>query len=305
MINHSFNDHFLYLITPKKLILWQKKKIITMIIQNFLSDFSCLDEELNRLSAEINEPILRADLAKKIINQAIDKIYTTIIETTFEDENDEISFFKSVFPLFLSRLFYFNCLFNIETHKPVSGKKELKKYLNAQLEILNNFYKEHKEFYTYYRSDSVFSDHLYFTRNDFDTSQNVSSIHYLIDKRFFTKHTYLIAKIISNDLISEYIESSLLLLKNVDDAKINKNQSTPTIQKTTWSGSKVGLIELAYALKEEGSINGGNMEVKEIIEMFETFFDISLGQYGATFIELRQRKKGKTKFLDSLRENCF
>lgn len=235
------------------------------MIQDFLSDFSCLDEQLNKLSTDVKEPIVRAKSAKKIINQAIDKIYDTIINRKFNDEKDEITFFKSVFPLFLSRLFFFNCLFNIETHKPVSGKKELKRYLNTQREILSIFYQEHKEFYNYYRSGCIFSDHLYFTRNDFDTSQNVSSIHYLIDKRFFTKHTYLIAKIISNDLISEYIESSLMLLKNVDDAKINNNKSTPNAQKIVWTDSHIAFVELVYALHEVKAINKGDLTITELM----------------------------------------
>ena len=43
-----------------------------MMIQDFLSDFSCLDEQLNKLSTDIKEPIELAKSAKRIINKAIE-----------------------------------------------------------------------------------------------------------------------------------------------------------------------------------------------------------------------------------------
>ena len=270
------------------------------MIQDFLSDFSCLDEQLNKHSTDIKEPIELAKSAKRIINKAIDKIYNTIINKEFNDEIDEINFFKSVFPLFLSRLFFFNCLYNIETHKPVCGKKELKKYLNTQLEILKLFFNEHKEFYNYYRSDYVFSDQLYFTRNDFDTSQNVSSIHYLIDKRFYTKHSYLIAKIISNDMVAEYIESSLFLLKNPNEAKNNINEAKPNAQKLNWTGTHISYVELFYALHEDKVFNNGDLTLAQTMELSGSAFSIKPGHFNGSYCEMKLRTNSKTKYLDSI-----
>jgi hypothetical protein len=190
-------------------------------------------------------------------------------------------------------------LFNIETHKPVCGKKELKKYLNAQLEILKLFFKENKEFYNYYRSDCVFSDHLYFTRNDFDTSQNVSSINYLIDKRFYTQHSYLIAKIISNDLISDYIESSLIFIKNAVDYKTNNSKPASNEQRIVWTGSQISFVELMYALHEDKAINNGDLTLTQFMETMGLKFNINPGHFNGSIYEMKSRSR-QAKYMVSL-----
>ena len=43
--------------------------------------------------------------------------------------------------------------------------------------------------------------------------------------------------------------------------------------------------------------------LKNIAEYFEDIFDIDLGQYRRTFLEIRVRKSERTKFINSLKEN--
>ena len=69
-----------------------------------------------------------------------------------------------------------------------------------------------------------------------------------------------------------------------------------------WTGSKTELIELIYALQSSGAINSGTANIKELASLFEQVFNIDLGNYYHTFIEIRARKCSKTKFLDALIE---
>ncbi|WP_430393710.1 RteC domain-containing protein [Chryseobacterium profundimaris] len=66
--------------------------------------------------------------------------------------------------------------------------------------------------------------------------------------------------------------------------------------KLSWTGSKVALIELVYALQTEGVFNNGNADLKEIIENFEQIFSIDLGQFNRVFLVIRIRKSSPTKF---------
>jgi len=70
--------------------------------------------------------------------------------------------------------------------------------------------------------------------------------------------------------------------------------------KLFWTGSKTDLIELIYALHNCGAINSGTADIKEMALVFEQMFNIDLGNYYHTFIEIRARKNSKTKFLDRL-----
>lgn len=70
--------------------------------------------------------------------------------------------------------------------------------------------------------------------------------------------------------------------------------------KITWTGSKVGLVELIYALHTEGVFNEGKARLTNIARFFENCFGIELGNTRRQFIEIRGRKSAPTRFLDSL-----
>ncbi len=72
-----------------------------------------------------------------------------------------------------------------------------------------------------------------------------------------------------------------------------------------WTGSKVALTELLYALHSEGVFNNGAVDLKNIVEYFEQIFEIDLGQYRRAFLEIRARKSDRTKFITSLNETLI
>ena len=120
-----------------------------------------------------------------------------------------------------------------------------------------------------------------------------------MDKDFSTSHDYKVAKILANDLIQLYLENQLIMIDNKDVSE--KSQRKPNI-KLMWTGSKVALTELLYALHSEGVFNNGAADLKDIAEYFEHVFEIELGQYRRAFLEIRARKSENTKFITSLNE---
>jgi len=49
-----------------------------------------------------------------------------------------------------------------------------------------------------------------------------------------------------------------------------------------------------------GAINNGTADIKEIATAFQKIFNIELGDYYRTYLEIRSRKKSKAKFLEEL-----
>ncbi|MEP0712451.1 MAG: RteC domain-containing protein, partial [Algoriphagus sp.] len=70
-----------------------------------------------------------------------------------------------------------------------------------------------------------------------------------------------------------------------------------------WTDSKSALIELAYALHSRGAVNHGKSDVKAIITLMESLFNVQVGNFYRTFQSMRGRKKNRTIFLDSLKES--
>ena len=260
---------------------------------------SNLNEQLNFTDLEIDDPILRSENALNVIVNSIEKLKEIFEKEKIKSQEYEIDFFKNIKPKFTSKLIYYNAIFKIETKKPHGGERILKKYLNNELDKLKRYFDNNLDFYKYYRTGSNYLDHKYFTRGKFDIKLALDSFYFEVDHTFSTSHDFKVAKIMAHDLIQVYLEDKLLMLENKEPKE--KSQVNPKV-KQTWTGSKVALIELLYALHTEGVFNNGASDLKDIAEYFENIFNIDLGQYHRAFLEIRMRKSDQTKFLNGLKE---
>ena len=258
-----------------------------------------LNEQINFIDLEIDNPINKCEKAIEIILISITNLKKAIQKNNFKSVSEEIDFFKNIKPRFTSKLIYYNAIFKIETKKPHGGERILKKYLNNELDKLKRYFDNNLDFYKYYRTGSNYLDHKYFTRGKFDIKLALDSFYFEVDHTFSTSHDFKVAKIMAHDLIQVYLEDKLLMIENKEPKE--KSQVNHKI-KQNWTGSKVALIELLYALHTEGVFNNGASDLKDIAEYFENIFNIDLGQYHRAFLEIRMRKSDQTKFLNTLKE---
>lgn len=263
---------------------------------------SKLNEQLNFTDLEIDDPILRSESAINIIINSIEKLKQIFGKEKTKSQEQEIDFFKNIKPKFTSKLIYYNAIFKIETKKPHGGERIIKKYLNNELEKLKRYFDNNLDFYKYYRTGSNYLDHKYFTRGKFDVKLALDSFYFEVDHSFSTSHDFKVAKIMAHDLIQVYLEDKLLIMDNKQPSE--KSQVNHKL-KQNWTGSKVALIELLYALHTEGVFNNGTSDLKEVAQYFESVFNVNLGQYHRTFLEIRIRKSDQTKFLNVLKEKLI
>ena len=259
-----------------------------------------LNEQLNFIDLEIDDQIKKCEQAITVILKSINELKKAATKTNFKSKSEEIQFFKEIKPQFTSKLIYFNRVYKIEMKKPNGGNKILKKYYNNELLKLKAFFDNELEFYQYFRSGSTYLDYKYFLRGEFDIKLALDSYYFESDMSFATSHDFKVATILANDLIELYLENQLLMLENNENSE--KSQRKPNV-KLTWTGSKVALIELIYALHTEGVFNNGAADLKDIAEYFKHTFEIDLGQYRRVFLEIRARKSDRTKFLTTLNDS--
>ncbi|MGX7666290.1 RteC domain-containing protein [Flavobacterium pedocola] len=261
-----------------------------------------LNEQLNFIEIEIDSQIKKCENAIDIILKSIEAIKKIISKSTFKTDSEEIIFFKEIKPQFTSKLIFYNMVYKIEMKKPNGGNRILKKYYHNELLKLKAFFDNELEFYQYYRSGSTYLDYKYFQRGKFDIKLALDSYYFEADTTFSTSHDFKVARILANDLIQLYLENQLIVIENKDNSE--KSQRKPNI-KLMWTGSKVALTELLYALHSEGVFNNGAVDLKDIAEYFEHIFEIDLGQYRRAFLEIRARKSERTKFITSLNETLL
>lgn len=252
-----------------------------------------LDDRINELTYEPNNSLVAYENAIVLVLQKLEEIKKYIKRNGFKDDDEEILFFKQLKPQLVSKLIYFNAIYKIETKRPRGGDKTIKKYLNVELSKIKRYFDANLEFYKYYRTNSTHLDYKFFLRGKHDIKLSLDTYYFEADHNFATSHDYKVAKIIANDLIQVYLEDQL---SNNNQRKLLE---TPPLN---WTGSKTSLIELIYSLHSQGSIDNGNADIKIIAKTFENIFNIDLGDFYHSYLELKGRKINRTKFLDSLRD---
>lgn len=260
-----------------------------------------LETKLSVLELEIDDDVvLKSESAIKESINAIESIKTFFKEHVPINEAEEILFFKTIKPKFVSKLIYYLKVYNIESHCPNGSKRTRQKYYELELKKLKYFFDHNLEFYRYYRRNSNYLDYKYFVRGRLDLKLKLDSHFFEYDKEFSTSHDYTVSKIIANDLLLVYLEDELTKIE-LNDKSIRKIIHS----KINWTASKVALIELIYALDTAKTIDNGKADIKDIARVVQRIFKIDLGDYYRSYLEIRMRKTGRTKFLDSLKEQLI
>ena len=258
-----------------------------------------LNKQLNFLNYEIKDILPFCEQGILISINAIKELKEIVNDSNFASDDDEIHFFKVIKPEFISKLIYYNSIYKFESKKPRGGDKVVKKYIQNELEKLKRYFVNNNDFYKYYSRKNTSLDKKYFIRGNFDIKLDVDSYFFETDHSFATSHDYKVAKILAHDLVEIYLENKLKVINNKAE---NENSQREPNAKLNWTAPKVAVIELIYALQSEGVFNNGAADIKDIVEHFEKNFNIDLGQYRRTFLEIRARKTDRPRFIQALKD---
>ncbi len=249
---------------------------------------------INGLEIEADSQLQWTEAVIQLIIQSLADLKGFVLKNDFKNMEAEIHFFKYQKPVVVSKLIYYNAIYKIETKRPY-GAKRIRKYFTKELKKLKRFFDNNLDFYKYYRSNNSFVDEKFFVREKHDIRLWLDTFYFEADHRFSTSHDYKVAKIIANDLIQVYLEDRLN----------NINQKKGSDTSLNWTASKTALTELIYALYSHAVFNNGNTDIKLIAKTFEDAFNIDLGDFYHTFMELKARKMNRTKFLDNLKDSLI
>lgn len=269
-----------------------------MKYQELISEF---ETHLDVLESRTEDVLYKAENGITKTEKCIKLLRQKVLEMGFNSTEEEICFFKHIKPQVFSRLIYYVRLFNIESKRPRSSSKFQIRYLNNHIDKLQVFFNDNLEFYHYYRRGATTLDEEYFIRGKSDLRLPTESYHFFIDEQFSTCQDTTVATIIAYDMLIVYLQQEIEKLQTSTDTYNNAMKQSSS--KLFWTGSKTELTELIYALHSSGAINSGTADIKELASLFEQMFNIGLGNYYHTFIEIRARKSNKTKFMDKLKDS--
>lgn len=255
-----------------------------------------IDSEIDRFDIYGYDIIENSLKMIDLIQAYIDELRERVIVYEFSSQEEEIVFFKELKPQVLSKQLYYNKIYSIESKFPTGSNEAAKRYLNDQLHSLEYYFNRYLDFHQYYRSGSTVYDKYYFVRGNVDPKLCTDSSRFNSDLKFSTVYDFKVAKIIANEMLRIYLNRRL---KMIEDPTLFVETKK---SRRTWTGQKDALIELGYSLYASGDIDHGNIDVKEIMDTLGEAFNVDLGEYYRTYIALRERKKDRTAYLNSLIE---
>ena len=251
---------------------------------NFFSEF---EKEYQNIKTTNSDSIVIAHKVTELIERRIKELFKWLKKHKFSSPEEEIYFFKDLKPIFISKLIYYKTVLSIETNLPTSKKNKIKFYEEA-LNLIQENTNKNRKFYEYYRARASHKDNIYFLRNcDANIlKRDCSLINY--DVKLCTTHDYNMAVMIANDILTTYLENKIEQLEN------NCSTVHPSVQQTVnWTGTKIDLVELIYALHHSKKINNGSTDIKELALFFGKIFnqDIEENIY-RVYIDIKNRKTG-------------
>lgn len=246
-----------------------------------------MKQELDTVTTDENEI---AGIAKVLafIRDQITQLKTFTRSYEFQNQTEEIQFFKEQKPVFLSQYYYYKKIFAIRLFDSFKDVESRQANYQALLQRIERYVEKNFEFYEYCRSGNTFMDTHYFTRNNPGQKSPDQ------DDGFSTGYDTKVSKILAYELTRRHV---IDLLKKLQTTRSDKASSV-----LSWTGSKTDLIELIYALHSVNIFNNGAANIKDIASTFEDMFNISLGDYYRTFQDMRIRKRSQTPFLKQLQE---
>ena len=226
-----------------------------------------------------------------------------ISEYSFNNETEEIQFFKETKPQISSQLIYYNSICKFEKNRPIGSDAIQKEFTLEQLNLLKYYFDKNIDFYRYYRTHRTDLDNHYFLRSQPDIEMYFDNFYFERDPKFSTGFDLKVATILANDMLSDYLNAELIK-ETLSNSQQCDNTNFQKV-KAKWTGSKIALIELIYAFQTSGCINNGKSDLKRMTSYVENLFDIDLGDVYRTFLEIRNRKGSRVQCLDDLRNKLI
>ena len=239
----------------------------------------------------------------QISRDCLQQLRLIVRDNQFNSIQEEIDFFKEQKPFVYGRLKFFVKIHKSVLERPKTSIERQRKYINEQLDEIDRRRKSYLDFEKYYLQKESKLDKYYFVRGR-DSYELISDTsHYYTDPEFSTSHDNMVARIIASELLINHFNSELNYLRRKELQPLKTSPTISPLENLSWTASKTDLVELIYALQASGAIQNGNVEIKLMATICEKMFSINLGNFYRTYLEIRERKMDRSRFLKHLKDS--
>jgi len=257
-----------------------------------------LETELETTNLE-KQPVKRAGRALEVSLAYLKTLKDWVKANPPADQEQEILLFKQVKPRFKSWVIFYQQLLNLESRKIGCGSEGEKAFYRHELEALAHVFEANLSFYQYVRTESDYLDSSYYVRGAYDLKLHPDDASVDGDEFFMTSHDNTLARLFAAERLQEYLQQAIRKTDMQDP------ENFLPFDRHHWTASQTDAIELIYALKASGSVNNGNIDIAQLVQIFEYAFTIELKDYYHKYTDITRRKKDIPVFLYKLRDGLL
>jgi hypothetical protein len=273
---------------------------MTGMVKEFSADlYARFEAELEEQAGLSLKGVKRLTACLPLVRKCLELLRQEVLNVGFADAAAEVWFFKQEKPRFYRWLIYYQECYAIERGVPVVNGKDRLAYYAEQLRYLNRFFRQHEFHYQYYKLGATELDHLWFVRGVNRPHTFFSEVPD-VDPAFGTPQDYLFSKFMAYEMLQEQV---LEWMSEPADGNARQGVLSRKGTSVRWTADTCNLIELIYGLYETRQVNNGEVDLSDLMDVFEQVFQVNLSRYFHRFTEIKRRKTiSKTKFLDQMRE---
>ena len=268
-----------------------------------------MKEQIKKLYQEMQEDISfyqemgipaanRLGGALKSIKEIALRLKATVLQDGFQDEAQEIDFFKHQKPLFVCEQIYLTEYATVFLGKPSLSDGLLEAYYLEELKCLQLFINRFGFLYQCYKMEAADLDHILFLRDAGPSGMLLPDMADA-DPLFSTNGDYLWAKFMAYERLMTWLEDELKRLRGGGGAVVPQAAERAGPGGLKWTGETINLVEIAYGIWLTGQLNNGQVSITEIVEFLEKTFRVHVGKPHRRWQGIVNRKRlGYTRFLD-------
>lgn len=255
------------------------------LYQQLLSRIEKIESENNRAKPTYCEHIKACEI---VINELDDR-WRLFSEAEL---SDIIDFQKNVWPKFLQWQVFYRELFELQHSFPLSGTKDQIKCYSSRIRQIDQFFERHRFYYEYFRLEMTQLDSIFFADNPIEN--NLLAFN-LLEK---TDVAYLFANFMAMCMLKDYYYKCIRSYETIQGDIEQFPQG-----KLSWTGERIGLVEIIYGLHLSGMVNNGKASIMDISKWMEVVFNIEISRPHRDFMALGRRKvKSRTVFLAEMQQ---
>lgn len=271
-----------------------------MNCNNFARDLlNKLQLRLEQFPLDNENRLLMIESSFNLVDQSIDRLKNMLKDYQFQSDEEEIEFFKVWMRDLLSLSIFYSELFLIESDQPKHKKDTQTAFYEEKIDDVQKYIQRYASLNNYLIMEKTYLDRVYFLRTSEAPLIYPDLVHQTLDTRFCTVYTLYFARFKAMIRLVNYLSANANLDAKKMNFKSGRDEKFPVLH---WTGSKVQLVELVYALRAAAVLNKGSASISDMSLVFGELFGKELHDYYRTFQEIKSRKKNRTVFLDLCRE---